>query len=126
MFVLVDSLYSNTSWRIHACSAVLPLLLPNGLQSCTLYSPGSSTSRDKLCATEGKVNADLVFKRLLHLLLFNCYVGIIEPCSAGEDIVCVGMEQTGNVLCHNSALELYTHRITWLEKMLRSLSSTIT
>lgn len=78
--VLVDSLYSNASWRIHTCSPVLAFILPSSSPGCALYSPWCNSSRDNLCATEGKVNADNFFF-FLHLLLFKRYVGTTELCS---------------------------------------------
>lgn len=58
--VLVDSLYSDASWRIHPCTAVLAFLIPSSSPGCTLHSLGCNSSRDKLCATEGKVNTDFL------------------------------------------------------------------
>lgn len=96
--VLVNSLYSNASWRIHICSPVLAFILPSSSPRCALYSPRCNSSGDKLCVTKGKVNAD----SFSHWLLLKLNVRIIElhsesVCfSTADDFVCFGMEQTGN------------------------------
>lgn len=59
--VLVDSVYSDASWRIHPCTAVLAFLIPSSSPGCALHSLGCNNSRDKLCATGGKVNPDFLF-----------------------------------------------------------------
>lgn len=59
--VLVDSVYSDASWRIHPCTAVLAFLVPCSSPGCILHSRVCNSSRHKLFITEGKVNPDFLF-----------------------------------------------------------------